>query len=422
MNQVIKDLRGIELSEVLGAAIPQPNFSDDEMVLLKKVTDFIENELSQQAVDNDKRGRYPTESIAGLKKTGVLQASLSKEHGGLGYGHRFSLEIQMRLATQDSAVAQLYKVHDELVREVFVYCPDEQKQRLGKMIVEQNHILGLAVAEPGRTAIDPLKTQAIKAEDGSYVVNGLKIYTTAAAEADHILTWTWNPLTATEENPVSGMMAILIPKGTEGVDVKRDWNALGQRATDSGAINFSEVKCPAEWVASIPAKAPLIHSSLRYQAGFSAILCGIGFGALKAAIPYINERSRPWAQTGMTSATSDPMILRAMGELASDLAVAWAATQQCGDLLDAFERNEIDRTHLAIPISAAKSASSRSAMAATGRIHEMMGTGSLAGKSDYDRWWRNARTLSLHDPVEWKSHEIGRHLVTGWSPEPGVYQ
>eukprot|EP00903_Cladosiphon_okamuranus_P004415 g4413.t1 len=342
--------------------------------------------------------------------------------GGGGISHLCSLEIQMRLATMDSSVAQLYKVHDELVREILVYTPEFQRERLAKLIVEQNQIIGLAVAEPGKTAIDPMKTICEKQPDGSFLVNGFKIYTTGAAEADQIATWTFNPAAATEENPLLGMQLFMIPRGTEGVEVNRDWNALGQRATDSGSIAFTNVACPEEWVGSVPGKAPLIHASLRYQAGFSAILCGIGFGALNAAMPYINERSRPWAQSGVTKATQDPMILRAIGELASDLTAAWAATRLCGPLLDAFECGEISRAQLAMPISAAKSASSRAAMAATGRIHELMGTGSIAGAADYDRWWRNARTLSLHDPVEWKSHELGRHLVTGWEPEPGIYQ
>jgi alkylation response protein AidB-like acyl-CoA dehydrogenase len=81
-----------------------------------------------------------------------------------------------------------------------------------------------------------------------------------------------------------------------------------------------------------------------------------------------------------------------------------------------------EQEQLALPISVAKSASSRAAMDITGSLHALMGTGSLAMGGNYDMWWRNARTLSLHDPVDWKNHELGKHLVTGWEPEPGVYQ
>ena len=410
------------LSRILKDIIPQRSYSPTEHRLLLDLEEVIEGTIRELSMENDRVGRYPTKSIAALKQTDLMRAILPEELGGLGISHACTLEIQMRLACVDTAVAQLYKVHDELTREILGYCPDFQIERLALSIVKQKHIVGLAVAEPNRSAVDPLKTTATPTADGGFVIDGFKIYTTGAAEADQIATWAYNLEAATPENPVLGMQMVLIPKDTKGVTVNRDWNALGQRATDSGSIKFEQVQCPPEWTGSVPGKAPLIHSSLRYQAGFAAILCGMGFGALNAAAPYINERSRPWAQAGVEKATEDPMILRSAGELASDLAVAWAATLQCGDLLDAFERGEISRSQLALPISAAKTASSRAAMNTTGTIHSLMGTGSLAGNSSFDYWWRNARTLSLHDPVEWKNHEIGKHLITGWEPEPGIYQ
>jgi alkylation response protein AidB-like acyl-CoA dehydrogenase len=412
----------MSLPPILGNVIPAHAWNSTESNLLAEVEALLDQHLRALALVNDKSGRYPTASIAALKQTDVLRAALPLDLGGLGISHTCSLEIQMRLARVDSAVAQIYKVHEELLREVLCYCPPLQRERIAAVVLQQKHILGLAVAEPGRSAIDPLKTTATPTANGGFVVDGFKIYTTGAAEADHIATWAWNASATTASNPFTGMQLLLIPRGTAGVHINRDWDALGQRATDSGSIKFTQVQCLPEWNASVPGKAPLLHSSVRYQAGFAALLCGIGFGALNAAVPYINERARPWAQAGVERAAADPMILRSTGELASDLAVAWAATLQCGALLDAFERGELSRAQLALPISAVKSAASRAAMAVTGNIHALMGTGSLAGNSNVDYWWRNARTLSLHDPVEWKNHEVGKHIITGWQPEPGVYQ
>lgn len=409
-------------TSVLGNIVPADQFTDTEQQALDTLQDCIDGPIKESAVEHDRVGRYPTAAMAALKASGLLSAPLSADLGGMGIGHRCSLEMQMRIACADSAVAQLWKVHDELVREIMAYCPDFQRQRLADLINEEQHIVGLAVAEAGRTAVDPLKTTATEREDGGFVITGQKIYTTAAAEADQIATWAWNPAADISENPAMGMQLVLIPKDTPGVDIRRDWNALGQRATDSGSIGFDQVQCPPEWIGSVPGNAPLSHASLRYQAGFAAILCGIGFGALNAAMPYINERSRPWAQAGVTAAIDDPMIQRTLGELASDLACAWMATARCGDLLDSFEKGDISRGQLALPISACKAAASRASMKASGTIHELMGTGSLSAQSDYDRWWRNARTLSLHDPLEWKHVELGRHLITGWEPEPGIYQ
>ena len=161
---------------------------------------------------------------------------------------------------------------------------------------------------------------------------------------------------------------------------------------------------------------------MRYQAGFAAVLVGLGLGAVAAAAPFVATRSRPWPSADVPSAADDPMVQRLTGELVADLAAAYHATMVTGDLLDAFERGEIDRTALAVPIYAAKAAASRAAVRATSEIYALMGTRAAARANGFDRWWRNARTLSLHDPVDWKHVELGRHVLTGWDPPPGIYQ
>ena len=159
-----------------------------------------------------------------------------------------------------------------------------------------------------------------------------------------------------------------------------------------------------------------------WQLGFAANLIGNAIGAVKAAIPFIKDHSRPWPSSGADSATDDPYVRRLTGELVADLAAAYALTLSAADLLDAFVRGEIDRSTLAIPIYAAKSAASRAAVRATNDIFALMGTRSAAAATGFDRFWRNARTISLHDPVDWKHAEIGHHVLTGWEPPWGIYQ
>jgi alkylation response protein AidB-like acyl-CoA dehydrogenase len=63
----------------------------------------------------------------------------------------------------------------------------------------------------------------------------------------------------------------------------------------------------------------------------------------------------------------------------------------------------------------------RAGLRAANEVFALMGTRSAGRAHGFDRWWRNARTLSLHDPIEWKHAEIGAHVLTGWDPPFGVY-
>ncbi len=408
---------------LLRKAFPPNGLSARENAVLAVLDHIIESDIAPNAASHDEKGRYPTAAVAALKRSGILKTAVPAAYGGPALSSRFSLEAQVRLSIADSAVAQIFKIHDELTREIFVYSPPEFRPTLAAKLLTGNAILGLAVAESGRKVDDPWKTVAIPQPDGGFLIEGQKIYTTGAAEADYIVTWAFNPRAeGIAANPLLGVQGNLLPANTEGVTIHRDWDALGQRATDSGTITFEKVKTEPQWKCSLSGRAPLPHASLRYQAGFAAVLVGLGIGALRAAIPFVTSKSRPWPSAEVDSAVDDPFVRRLAGELTAELAAAYALTLATGDLLDAYERGEIDRTALAVPIFAAKAAASRAGVRSTSDIFALMGTRSVGRANGFDRFWRNARTVSLHDPVDWKHSELGRHVLTGWDPPPGIYQ
>lgn len=411
------------LPPLLGKAFPPSGLSVAENAALLRLQQVIDADIAPAAAEHDQRGRYPTSSIAALKRSGILATAVPRALGGPGFSQRFPLEVQVRLGAVDSAVAQIFKIHDELAREILTFCPPELKPVLAEKLLTGNVILGLAVAESGPKVDTPWTTLALPQPDGGFIIDGKKIYTTGAAEADYIAVWGFNPeAEGVAQNPLLGAQMNLVPRDTPGVTIHRDWDALGQRATDSGAITFEKVKTDPHLRASLPGKAPLVQGSVRYLAGFAAVMVGIGLGAIRAAIPFINEKSRPWPSGNIDNAADDPYVQRLAGELVADLAAAYALTLATGDLLDAFERGEIDRTSLAVPIYAAKAVATKAGLRAASEIYTLMGTRSVARGHGFDRYWRNARTLSLHDPVEWKYAELGHHVLTGWEPPPGIYQ
>jgi len=411
------------LPPLLGAIFAPSELKPAEIEALTKLQEVLDMEIAPAAARNDAVGRYPDESIAALKRSGILKSPVPAGLGGLGFSPRAAIEAETRIAAADSAVAQIYKVHEEVVRELVTYIPDENLPALLDAVLRDDKIIGLATAENGRKVDDPMTTVVARDGDGDWRLTGRKIYTTGAAGADIIVVWAFDPTDPRiSENPVLGLRVNLIPKGTAGVTIHRDWDALGQRATDSGAITFESVRLDPAWDGLARDKLPPLHAPLRWQLGFAALLIGNAIGALRATIPFVSKRSRPWPSANVDNAADDPYVRRLTGELAADLAAAYALTLSAADLLDAFERGEASRTDVAIPIYAAKSAASRAAVRATSEIFALTGTRGVVGTNGFDRYWRNVRTLSLHDPVDWKHAEIGRHLLTGWDPPWGIYQ
>jgi alkylation response protein AidB-like acyl-CoA dehydrogenase len=398
-------------------------WSEPELRALLALQAVLDGDIAARAAENDDRGRYPTHSIRALKRTGILHTSVPRACGGPGFSRRFSMEAQLRIAAADPSVAQIFKVHDEVTREVLVFAPASLKPLLARRILEDDAILGLAVAESGRKVDDPLRTLAIPQLDGGFQIDGQKIYTSGAAEADLIAVWAYNPtVPGIDTQPLLGLQLNLVDPATPGVNIHRDWDALGQRATDSGTITFTAVRTDPKLKANEPGNAPLPYASLGYEVGFAAILTGIAIGALRAAATFAGTTSRPWPSAGVDNAIDDPYVRRLAGELVTDLVGAYTTVLAAADQIDAHAAGKISRAAAAGPTYAAKALASRASVRASSEIFGLLGTRAAAAKHGFDRFWRDARTLSLHDPLEWKYAELGRIVMGDWDPPPGIYQ
>ena len=52
----------------------------------------------------------------------------------------------------------------------------------------------------------------------------------------------------------------------------------------------------------------------------------------------------------------------------------------------------------------------------SGDLHRLAGGRATSNKYRLDRFWRNARTLSVHDGVDTKLQQIGKYELTGEAP------
>ena len=119
---------------LLRKAFPPNGLSARENDLLAVLDQVIEADIAPAAAAHDGQGRYPTKAVAALKRSGVLKTAVPAAYGGPAFSSRFSLEVQVRLSIADFAVAQIFKIYDELTREVFVYSPAEFRPALAKKL------------------------------------------------------------------------------------------------------------------------------------------------------------------------------------------------------------------------------------------------------------------------------------------------
>ena len=182
--------------------------------------------------------------------------------------------------------------------------------------------------------------------------------------------------------------------------------------------------CPLKKYLSTSAAPTLVFSLSQMSKVFTYL--GIAQGALDAAREYTLTASRPWQGCGVDRASQDPYILQKYGELWAELQAAIALADQAaqkvqqgwdlGTRLTAKDRGEI-----AIAVAAAKTVAIKAGLAITNEIFEVMGARATASRYGFDRYWRDLRTFSLHDPRAYKHKEIGNWFLNQEYPVPSQY-
>jgi alkylation response protein AidB-like acyl-CoA dehydrogenase len=184
-------------------------------------------------------------------------------------------------------------------------------------------------------------------------------------------------------------------------------------------VVFENVHVEAEWVVPFKASfdrpttigpfAQLMHAAIDY---------GIAEGAYAATLPFIREHARPWIDAGVDRAADDPLTLERIGELRVRLRASHALLRRAGRVVDAARQAPTEQSvaEASVAVAEARVLSTEISLKAGSRLFELAGTASTLDGHNLDRYWRNARTHTLHDPVRWKFHAIGNFVLNNKLP------
>jgi alkylation response protein AidB-like acyl-CoA dehydrogenase len=375
----------------------------------------VAEQLARTAVERDRAGGHAHAERELIRASGLLALTVPVEHGGLGSSWLTFTHVLRRLAQADSALAHLFGFHHLQLAGLLFYGSAAQQQRFLVETVERRLFWG--------NALNPLdkRLQAVETASG-FRLDGVKSFASGSVGSDRLTVSAWH-------EPSQSALIAMLPTDAPGLTVNADWDAFGQKQTDSGTVAFDAVHLATADVLQPPGTAATPFATLRSQLAqliMANLYLGIAQGALNEALRYSREEARPWLLSGVHAAVDDPFAQHRYGELrllvrpAEALADAAArALQQAVDLgpgVTADERGEV-----AIAVAEAKVLSHRAAIEVSSQLFELTGARSTSSRLGLDRFWRNARVHTLHDPVDYKLRDIGRHALTGAYPEPTPY-
>ncbi len=379
------------------------------------VAQALADRFATTAAERDERGGTPKAERDALRASGLLSLSIPAAQGGQGADWATTLQTVRTLAQADSSVAHVYGFHHLLLATVQLFARPDQWVPWLEQTARKQWFWG--------NALNPLDTRtAVRRVDDWYDFSGKKSFCSGALDSEMLV--------ASGIDERTGQLLIAaIPTARAGITLNGDWNCMGQRQTDSGSALFENVRVEAGELLRDPGPLTTPRSSLRpllAQLIFVHVFLGLAEGAFAQARHYTLNESRPWFRSGAERASEDPYIQSHYGEffvglesvrlLAAHAAATFDAAWNQGDALDAEGRGRV-----AVAVATAKVASTRVGLDVTSRLFETTGARATHGALRLDRFWRNLRTQTLHDPVDYKLQELGDWALHGTVPSPSFY-
>lgn len=379
--------------------------SEEEAI---QIAEQLAKQLITGAAERDREGYLPIEEINAYSQSGLWGLNVPKEYGGLGASYATIAKISSIIGAADSSVAQIVQNHLALVAHISVDGTDEQKQQLFDLVLK-GYRFGNAFSELNSKTVAAFETKAVDVGD-HVVVNGEKFYTTGALLA-HIV-----PIVAVNED--GQVVLVFADRDAQGLTVTNNWSSFGQRVTASGAVKIENVKVPKNRTIIVTAFEQPTPAGAISQIIQAAIDVGIARQAIDETIEFIKTKSRPWLDNDKPTAAEDVFTIHAIGDLKIKLHAAEALLERAGYAIDQAEANSTEETvnTAGLTTSEAKVLTTQIAIEATNRLFELAGTRSTLAQHNLDRYWRNARVHTLHDPVRWKYFHIGNYYLNGINP------
>ena len=219
-------------------------------------------------------------------------------------------------------------------------------------------------------------------------------------------------------------MVAFVERESVGVELDRDWDVMGQRATVSGGVSFEDVEVDPRLVMPYADffKVPQQFGA-RAQLYHAAIQVGIAGGALRDGQVFVTTKARPFfeaARAGWApTASEDPHTIHRFGSLATRVRAAEALLYDTALKLDEIglaPRDPQSAARGSVAVAQLKAFASETAISVGSDIFSLTGASAADRKYDLDRHWRNARTHASHDPIDWKYHHVGNYLLNGVLP------
>ena len=312
--------------------------SEEQRELQRLAREFAEKEIRPRAQHHDETGEFPREICQKAWELGLMNTHIPEEYGGLGLGVLDGALITEEMAAGCSGIATAMEANTLAEAPVIVGASDDQKKAWLAPMCDEFRLAAYCVTEPDAGSdVAGMKSTARKV-GGEYILSGSKMWITNGGVAD----WYFVVAYTDREKGHRGMTAFVVPSDAAGIELGKKEQNMGQRASDTRAVTFHDVKVPeanrigGEGQGWSLAMAAFDHTRPVVASG----AVGVARSALEHALRYSTER-----ETFGKPIARHQAIQFMIAEMARDVEAARLLVWKAAWKIDQGERNTLEAAY-----------------------------------------------------------------------------
>lgn len=370
--------------------------------------------IAEGTVQRERDRELPHSQLAWLKKAKFGTLRIPVEQGGYGLTLPQLFTLLTELAEADSNLPQALRAHFAFIEDLLNQ-PDTELRRRWFTRFVAGELVGSGWTEIGEVKVGEVLTKVTPDTEGWWL-NGEKFYSTGTLYAD------WIDVYAQRSDDGSDVIALVNVHQT-GVQREDDWDGFGQRLTGSGTTRFVQAKVETPHV--YPFSQRFRYQTAFYQQVLLATLAGVSKALTRDASEAVAARQRVYSHGNAKLVRHDAQVLQVIGQLASWSYAVEATVERASQALEhAFivhnseDEELIQQANITAEVEVAKAQviATELVLRSTSELFNALGASDTRLSKALDRHWRNARTLSSHNPVIYKTRDIGDWHVNKNTP------
>ena len=375
--------------------------TDRQKKIQNSVREFIRSEFDRDQIREwDQTHTFPREMWKKAAQSGFIGVHFPQEYGGRGTGIMENILVVEEFCRGDSGVGVALSLADFSSEVILRFGTPEQKKKYLVPVAKGEFISGGGYTEPDHGSDITLLFTTASKQGESYVINGVKTFTTNGSIADFFIVLCQADPDA--KPPYRGQSTLIVEKGTHGFTATELGGKMGIRMTSTAQLSFNDVHVPLANLLGVENRG--FYQVLEFfdesRVEIAAQALGIAQGAFDRALSHARERS----QFGRKLADFQ-ITQHKLADMATKVETARLLTYKAAWN---YDQGSIDPKLT----SMAKMHAGKTAVEVTDEAVQILGGYGCLPEYDVERFYRDAKIMEIYEGTkEIQKNTIASSLI-----------